>query len=352
MKKGLKYLFASVALSLSLGAVGVAGASVLANKEVETVEAVADTPIYLDLGTTNWGSKGANIYVHYWGGDTASSWPGVALSRNDFGLYTAKVDATSTGLKFHVGENWGGDCETGDLTFNSSKMLWKLTSQASPCTASSSAYSEKTIYVLDKNNNRLQVNHYVHAFGGSYQTTWPGISMAVESGRIYKATIPSTVTTVIFHNNEGNQTADLSIDGVCSVLESDWNGSKWVSLEAAKFIDNYMHFNDVSTETGGTTANCASYYSAAKTAYNALSSNAVRKEVLGVTDVQARLSNWATANHDSLDTSSGAPLAAINIPSIINVENNGLPLTIVMAVLLISGAAVGGFFFVRRRKEQ
>ena len=349
MKK--RNLFLTLGLALGLG-VGVAAGLGARVEEAKKVEATSETTtIYLDVHNSNWAGKGETIYVHYWGGDNASTWPGVAMTKNSFGLYTATVSSDSTGLKFHVSENWGGDCETGDLSFTASKMLWTIDKQQSPCTASSAAYSEKTIYVLDKGGDRLQVNHYAHVYNGSYGTTWPGVSMASHSGHIYSVTIPSTLTTVIWHNNEGNQTANLSIDGVCSVLESDWDGSKWVSLAAAEFIDGFMHFNDISTENTGTTANCAANYSAAKTAYNALASNTIRLEVLSVRDVSARLSAWATANHDTLDTVSGGVLSVLWVAENPTTKNNNTAI-IILVVSSIALLAVASIFVIRKRREQ
>ena len=354
MKK--RHLFLTLGLALTLGA-GVAGGLSLNKGEAKEVEAAKSgyVDVYLNLGSCNWASKeNATMYAYYFDSTTSSTtWTGNPMTKNDFGLYTAEVPADAGKIVFNV-NGWNGDCQTVNLTFDSSKTLWSITTKYTDGNnqqASCEAYSEKTIYVLDKGNNRLQVNHYAHVFNGTYGTEWPGIAMSAHSGRIYSVTIPSTLTTVIWHNNEGNQTSDLSIDGVCSVLESDWDGSKWVSLAAAEFIDGFMHFNDISTENTGTTANCAANYSAAKTAYNALASNAIRLEVLSVRDVSARLSAWATANHDTLDTVSGGALSVLWVAENPTTKNNNTAI-IILVVSSIALLAVGSIFVIHRRKEQ
>lgn len=306
--------------------------------------------IYLDLGKTNWNTKGQSIYVHYWGGVSSSTWPGVAMTKDTFGLYTATVDATSTGLKFHVGADLGGDCETGDLSLDDSKMLWTLDSQGSPCTASCQAYATERVYVLDKRNNPLCERQKLHAWRDGYQaaTTWPGIDMTNLSGYIYYADIPSIMDRVIF--NEGTQqTATLArVSDPCFVIEPGWSGA-WTSLKAAQFVDGYMKFATIapSDDTKGTA--CKEGWSALYTAYTTTYADDHAK-IIAIADVADRLAAWAEANGATFNPENGAlsTASSLTIVSQSNSYNSTMIIIVVTSLVLIS---VGGFFFIRKRKE-
>ncbi len=215
-----------------------------------------------------------------------------------------------------------------------------------------------TSYVLDMFNSRLQVTRHAHYFHNISQsqaigTTFPGVEMETLSGRIYSFNYWTAFDSVIYTNDGSSQTANLTIsNGGCFVLQEDWSG-KWVTLEAAQFIDGYMHFNDIPTSSQGTTANCASNYSAAKGAYNNLSSNTIRQEVLSVPFVSERLAKWAAANHDELKLD-GSLLSAHYNPnpiSIISSNEDSNRIAVLIIVSLISLTAIGGYFFFRKRKE-
>lgn len=66
--------------------------------------------VYFDNGPTTW----ATVNIHYWGGESASSWPGVkmTLCPGSSSVYYYVVPAGTTGLVF----NNGGGSQTGDLT--------------------------------------------------------------------------------------------------------------------------------------------------------------------------------------------------------------------------------------------
>ena len=217
--------------------------------------------------------------------------------------------------------------------------------------------SSHTSYVLDLYNNRLHVARHAHYFDNSLGesntvgTQWPGVEMTVDSGRIYSYTYLAFMNKVIFTNDGSNQTATLTAeDGKCFVLNEEWGGS-WISIEAARFIDGYMHFNDYDENTNkGTTANCSTYYGAAKVAYNALSSNAVRKEVLSIGVVGTRLGWWAAANSDVIDAE-GAQLSNLQALTILNNNDSNNIVLIIVIASTIALTSLGLFFFFKRKKE-
>ena len=129
----------------------------------------------------------------------------------------------------------------------------------------------------------------VHAYNSKGNNgAFPGVAMSLVSGAnyLYSSTVSSYTTGLIFSNGYdgyGNKTGDLSYDSkeVC-IINDDWS-VEWSSLEAATFVDKYMKFNSYGpSEKDELTEDCASNYSAARLAFNNLSSDSVRSEVLGI----------------------------------------------------------------------
>ena len=353
MKKRNLFLTLGLSLTLGLGVAAGVATSLLSAKESEPVEvqAAADTKIFLDLGNTGWGGKSASIYVHYWGGTTSTTWPGLALTKNEYGLYTGLVDGTSTGLKFHVGENWKNDCETGDLTFNASKMLWKLTS-GTPATAASSAVSEKDVYVLDLYGDSLDEYHQVHAWkAGGYSTAWPGITMDLVAGTssLYKATILGDSDKIIINdkhgagNNEGYQTEDLDYSSKVFVLDEFNKTPALISVEAATFIAKYMHMDYDKRGAHGSTAGtnlCLTYYEDARDHFDALDADD-KADVNSISIVKTRLADWKAA-YDANNASGTFVLT--------KQESGNNPLIIVLVSTFVIAVIAGGLLLLRKKR--
>lgn len=68
-----------------------------------------DNVVYFDNSATNW----STVKVHYWGGVSASSWPGADMEAVSGNIYKYTVADGTTGLVF----NNGGSEQSGDLTF-------------------------------------------------------------------------------------------------------------------------------------------------------------------------------------------------------------------------------------------
>ena len=267
-----------VGLAIALSTVGVGSgvafgvANLAPVNEVQQVEAANNVTVYLDKADCSKLKQSGTTYCYYYGGSSSSaSWPGNAMTSSN-NLFSISIPSDTTTVIFNV-NGWNGDCQTENLTFDSAKTLWTISTNNTDST-SQKAFStvyQKTIYVLDKENIPLSENQKAHVWriGGTSAgaTSWPGNTMTRVGGsssHIYSTTILGNIDRIIFHNNQGNQTGDLSIDGICSVLEKDWDGTKWISLEAAQFIDNYMHFYDISASNKEHTANCSSNYQSAK----------------------------------------------------------------------------------------
>ena len=123
-----------------------------------------------------------------------------------------------------------------------------------------------------------------------------------------------------------------------------------VGLES--FIDTYMHMDYVQN-LGYCKDNEHHYYSSAKTAFNALNTHQ-RSLFTGnsaYTSEWARLSAWATANGESLNGSN--QLAANNIINPLAISTEGKStLIIVLIVSLVGVSIIGGYFFIKKKKEK
>ena len=66
--------------------------------------------VYYDNSVTNW----ATPHIHYWG-STASTWPGVAMTKADGNIWKYEVPEGTTGILFNAGD--GDATKTPDMTF-------------------------------------------------------------------------------------------------------------------------------------------------------------------------------------------------------------------------------------------
>lgn len=119
-----------------------------------------------------------------------------------------------------------------------------------------------------------------------------------------------------------------------------------------EFINDYMHMdhttNDGSCKTEG-------WYNAAKLEYGKL--HADQKTLFNsdstYADAKARLVAWAQANGETFDPSNGTfvQTSARIMPGIISSES-GTSVSIIIIISLVSITAIGGYFFIKKRKEQ
>lgn len=65
--------------------------------------------VYFDNGASNWTTP----HIHYWGGTSVSSWPGVAMTKAEGNVWKYQVAAGTTGLLFNAGD--GDASKTADF---------------------------------------------------------------------------------------------------------------------------------------------------------------------------------------------------------------------------------------------
>ncbi len=123
-----------------------------------------------------------------------------------------------------------------------------------------------------------------------------------------------------------------------------------VGLET--FISTYMHMEYVEN-LGYCSDSVHHYYLTAKTAFNALNEHQ-RSLFTGnaayLTE-WTRLSTWASKNGDSLNGLN--QLASVPNQQVLKtIQTNSAELVVMMVASVLTLSAVGGYFFIRRRKEQ
>ena len=129
------------------------------------------------------------------------------------------------------------------------------------------------------------------------------------------------------------------------------NSSKTSVLGAQTYANKYLHMRDYIDADGSCMNNSDNhYYSTAKTAYASLTSQE-KTEFAGLTDAVARLQAWARANGEIFDPSAKTFSASPRV-SLLNVMGkNTNTVAIIVIISMVSVTAIGGYFFLRKRKE-
>lgn len=223
-----------------------------------------------------------------------------------------------------------------------------------------------TYYALDLNgdlftgenkspNAHLFINDSLNP---QVSTQWPGIGMTKvsETKNIFAIDAWVDLDAVVF-NNGSTGTIDLSLTGnenkvlilswAYDETANKWTSNKWLSLDAAKFIDSYMKFEtDHEDNAGSGKCKTDGWYTSAKNAFNALSEE-LRTEILSYELVNLRLNAWAAANGDTINNSSFISNKAVlfSLGSDL-IENNYIVFIVIGTVGL-----VGAYLFLRRRKK-
>ena len=128
----------------------------------------------------------------------------------------------------------------------------------------------------------------------------------------------------------------------------------------SEFVSNYMHMNDVSIGNNNDTGACKGengYYLTAKRAWNAMSTsyegedNLVNVFETSFADAYARYMAWASAVGDAAPfTGTTIQASAKILPNILGNES-GTTVSIIVIISMVSLTAIGGYFFLKRRKE-
>ena len=191
-------------------------------------------------------------------------------------------------------------------------------------------------------------------------TTW-SITISNTVGSVGKATIASNgedLGRILFNASSGQTITDYFTN--YSSATTTTNRLPEIYIKAAEnkiynFIENTMRMGDTALAGNGSDA-CkdSGYYLNAKKALAALSSTDRGKfqdnDGSKYTAALARYNAWALANHDNAPFNGATTISSAPLIGIINEQNSSV-ITIIVVISMIGITAVGGYFFMRKRKE-
>ena len=148
-------------------------------------------------------------------------------------------------------------------------------------------------------------------------------------------------------SKRGDETVILRYDAAANAEDQ---------TEVQGFIDTNMHMNDYTESLGYCNDNEHHYYLTAKQQYNALTDNqkVAFQQNASYTDARERYLAWAGFNNDAAPyDGNDTVVSKINeSASFLEVANNSNNTTIIITVIsVLSLTALGGFFFIKKRKE-
>ena len=117
---------------------------------------------------------------------------------------------------------------------------------------------------------------------------------------------------------------------------------------ADSFAENRLYMSTYASEQGWCKDKDHHYYADAKMVWNAMSDDE-KIELSENEDAYARLQAWAKANGDELDSDMNLVTSRTN--TIYKIKDNSTSITIAVIVAFISLTAIGGCFFLRKKKE-
>ena len=219
----------------------------------------------------------------------------------------------------------GSGSNTGTVTVTSTS------SNITKVVVSAKSYGSDTGVTLTVGGSSNTITSSYADYAKEYTTATNSVAIATTTNKkrayIQTITVYETKTTTI--------ETDISSSQDCIGLET--------------FISNYMHMDYVQN-LGYCKDNEHHYYSSAKSAFNAL--NEHQRSLFTSNSAYltewTRLSTWASKNGESLNGNN--QLAANKGVSILNIKNTNY-VGIIVIISLISVSSIGGYFLIKRRKE-
>ena len=222
----------------------------------------------------------------------------------------------------------GSGSNTGTVTVTST------TSNITKVVVSAKTYGSDTGVTLTVGGTSNTITSSYANYTKEYTTATNSCSIATTTNK--KRAYIESIT--VYETKETTVQTDISSSEDCVGLES--------------FIDTYMHMNYVEN-LGFCKDTEHHYYSTAKSAFNTLNEHQ-RSLFTGncaYASEFARLTAWATANGESLNSSN--LLSNSPTMSVLNIINNNNQLSIILLVVVgtISLSAIGGYFYLHRKRE-
>ncbi|HNX15940.1 MAG TPA: starch-binding protein [Bacilli bacterium] len=368
---------------LGVGSLVGVGTQIVSSRQAEPVQAsssISDT-VYLELDSGIWGSASAYYTIHYWGGSNGSSWPGTPLNGNSAASGNTVISATWDTASTHVIIiRWGDAAHTSEWnrwsyydanSFTAGSYNYFKNDSWSNCASSLVYENTGTIYFGNKNSwSNVYAYIYHPSYSGIYSLgAWPGtqitdadsdITFDGESG-LYRLSFTKALgTTIIFHNNAGSQTANLSLvtDGYYKTDYLTTGDSERGT--AANFVYNLNVARKAVVASGeikedslcgissGTAATlCTTYNAFSSTIKGHVNSATIftyEDQESTVADTNISVSSMM----QQLSSIGDTPLAAKHITISDNEQSVGLTIAIVISITTL--LVLGGYYLLKKKR--
>ena len=239
------------------GTVGSTGVAVVYNPAEKTEKRTIRF-----VNTLGWSEP---VKVHYWGGSEESTWPGIVMefektNSDGYAVYKADVPDDSACVIFNSGNN-----QTVDVTYNNSVTGWKTLTSTNGGHYYVETYTESTETTEPVETRTVRFINtlgwstpiYVHYWGGTSATTWPGAQMTFEKntseGAVYTADVPVDSTGIIFNNGSGSgkfQTVDLTYNNSVT----GWKALSTTDSSSHYYAQTYTESQETTDPTESTQA--------------------------------------------------------------------------------------------------
>ena len=168
-------------------------------------------------------------YAHYWTGSNSTSWPGVEMTFVRDNIYSVEISSDYQNIIF----NNNAGTQTGDMVIPGDGQCYDFASDTwSEYVAE--APTTKTVY-YDNRINNWSGTMYAYWWGVDGAPSWPGMEMTHVEGTVYSIEVPIDTVNMIFNNNSGSQTGDLTIPGDGYVYDNGWSKLGEVTYKTVYF---------------------------------------------------------------------------------------------------------------------
>ena len=169
---------------------------------------------------------------------------------------------------------------------------------------------------------------------------------------VYTVTLSSAKTSFTILTQNSSSRVNIQSVTVYHVGEEVDIGQSEDCVGLETFINNYMHM-DYTENLGYCSDSTHHYYSTAKAAFNNLNDH--QRKLFTTNSAYllewTRLSTWASKNGDTLNSSNQLGVAAKPVNIITSSVNSNVVLFVVISSV-ISFSVIGGYFFLRKRREE
>ena len=181
------------------------------------------------------------------------------ISLTDNGIVSADVDKSSyvnikdaTAIQYYIAgfeeqSYFCGQYTEGTVTDPTQPTEQPTTQAIQPTTQPTTQSSDNYIYYKNT-NNWSTVKAYYWSDSNTSMTSWPGVAMESIGDQIYRVEVPSDADYIIFNNDSGSQTADLTIPGMNKIYNngvwSNYGGSDVEDETTAPSSDTFVYYKN------------------------------------------------------------------------------------------------------------